>query len=612
MPRWLILLVVFTAASRAIVALGDDPAAPRRIYLDEYLPESSLKTQLHPPRRAKFPCVNVHFHPGKLNASQVDEAVAVMDEANVAVSVSLDGHASSKFAEHSHALLDRHPNRFVVFVRMDYVGDGQTDDPKSWDVTKPDFGVRMADRLTEAVRQGASGLKLLKSLGLTIRDADGKLIAPDDPRFDPVWQRAGELGIPVIWHCADPVAFFRPIDERNERHEELSRQLDWSFHGGDFPKHQDLIDARNRVIERHPSTTFICAHFADVPEDLEKLGGYLDRSPNMFVEFGARISELGRQPFTARAFFLKYPDRILFGTDGVPPATELVPHFQMLETRDEYFPYEDDPFPPQGSWRIYGLDLPDDVLRQVYFENAARIIPGVKSALEKYGEAHPEAAAQLKKGSRSPARWEKEIAKFDEEDRKGFRTGGVLFVGSSSIRLWDLEKSFPGKSYVNRGFGGCEASDVLHFTRRIVLPRKPDVVVFYAGDNDIASGKTAVRCADDFAAFAAMIHQELPKTHIVYLPVKASLSRWKLFHRQRAANTLIESICIDDPLAEYVDLVTPMLGADGTPEPTLFLDDGLHLNDKGYELWTSRLAPLLNDLAARPAADAGSSPDARQ
>lgn len=607
MARRLISLLAAAVVCTSPAAKGDEPPKPRRIYLDEYRPESSLKTALEAPRSAKFPCVNVHFHPGKLTAAQIDAAVAAMDETNVAVSVSLDGQASAKFSEHSHALLDRHPGRFVVFVRMDYVGDGRADDPRTWDVTKPEFGQRMADRLSEAVRLGACGLKLPKSLGLTIRGADGKLISPDDARFDAVWQRAGELGIPVIWHCADPVAFFRPLDERNERYEELSRHFDWSFHGGDFPKHQDLIDARNRVIERHPKTQFICAHFADIPEDLEKLGGYLDRYPNMAIEFGARISELGRQPFTARDFFLKYPDRILFGTDGVPPVSELVPHFQMLETRDEYFPYEDGEIPPQGFWRIYGLDLPDDVLRQVYFENAARIIPGVKAALDEYGKARPEAAAQLKKGSRSPARWEKDIATFEDEDRKGFKPGGVLFVGSSSIRLWDLEKSFPGQGYVNRGFGGCEASDVLHFARRIVLPRKPDVIVYYAGDNDIASGKTAVRCADDFSAFVQAVHKELPKTRIVYLPIKASLSRWKMYHRQRAANTLIESACIDDPLLKFVDLVAPMLVADGTPDPSLFRDDGLHLNDKGYELWTSRLAPILNDLTSQAPQAEGSS-----
>ena len=374
-------------ASFQPLVIADDPAGtgrPRRIYLDEFRPTSELKTPVHFVTRAKFPCVNVHTHPFKLSDAELDEMVAAMDAANIAVSVSLDGRAGPRFAEHLQRLNERHPDRFVVFVRMDYVGEGDEDDAATWDVQRPDFGVRMADRLTAAVRQGASGLKLLKDLGLSIRDRDGKLIPPDDPRFDPVWQRAGELQIPVLWHCADPVAFFRETSEKNERWEELYRHPEWSFHGGDFPSHQELIDARLSVIARHPETRFICAHMADIPEDLAQLSRQLDEHPNMNVEMAARISELGRQPYTARKFFLKHPDRILFGTDGVPPLSELDPHWRFLETWDEYFPYEDNPFPPQGLWNIYGIGLPDDVLKKVYHENAARLIPGVQRRLDRY------------------------------------------------------------------------------------------------------------------------------------------------------------------------------------------------------------------------------------
>jgi len=437
------------------------PQPPRRLYLDEFRPRSQLRVPQHRLTRAKFPCVNVHFHPEKLSAAELDEHVQVMDDANIAVSVSLDGRIGTKFGEHLASLTARHPKRFVAFVRMDYVGEGKLDDPKTWDLHKPGFGARMADHLSEAVRQGASGLKLLKSLGLTLRNLEGKLIAPDDPRFDPIWERAGELKIPVIWHCADPRAFFDPIDERNERWEELYRHPEWSFHGGDFPKFDDLVAARMRVVAKHPKTTFILAHFADLPDDLKTLGGYLDNYPNAYVEFAGRIAELGRQPTTAREFFLKYQDRILFGTDGVPPTTELVPHFQMLETRDEYFPYEDNPFPPQGFWNIYGLDLPDDVLRQVYFENAIRIIPGVREAVEAYAASKdPALAKSIAAGIRGPARWESAMKRFDQENAAGeAKPGGVLFVGSSSIVRWKLEESFPGKGYINRGFGGSQASE---------------------------------------------------------------------------------------------------------------------------------------------------------
>ena len=362
------------------------PEGPRRIYLDEFRPRSELKSPQHLVTRAKFPCINVHTHPFRLSDAKLDEMVAAMDAANIAVSVSLDGRAGPRFGEHLQRLDTQHPGRFVVFVRMDYIGDGDEDVPVTWDVQRPDFGLRMADRLTVAVRQGARGLKLLKNLGLRVRDIEGELIPPDDPRFDPVWQRAGELGVPVLWHCADPVAFFRPIDERNERWEELFRHPEWSFYGDEFPSHQELIDARLRVIARHPKTTFICAHMADIPEDLAQLGRQLDEHPNMHVEIAARVAELGRQPYTARKFFLKYADRILFGTDGVPPLSELDPHWRFLETWDEYFHYEDNPFPPQGFWNICGLGLPDDVLRTVYYENAARLIPGVQERLDQYIE----------------------------------------------------------------------------------------------------------------------------------------------------------------------------------------------------------------------------------
>ncbi len=386
----------------AILLLGvttlraEDAPASKRIYLDEFRPRPELRVEEHLLTRAKFPCVNVHSHPGKLSDAEVAEMVKVMDESNIAVSVSLDGQAGPRFPEQLERVSGKYPGRFVLFVRMDYIGEGNPDDPATWELHRPDFGVRMADKLSEAVKLGAGGLKLLKDLGLQHKDAAGKLIAPDDPRFDPVWQRAGELGVPVLWHCADPVAFFRENNVQNERWEELHRHPEWSFHDVDLrhlppptklpqgvpAAHRQLIEARNRVIARHPKTTFLCAHMADLPEDLAQLDEYLTQYPNMNVEISARVSELGRQPYTARKFFLKHSDRILFGTDGVPPMTELIPHWRFLETFDENFPYEDNPFPPQGLWNIDGIGLPDEVLKKVYSENAVRLIPAVKRVLE--------------------------------------------------------------------------------------------------------------------------------------------------------------------------------------------------------------------------------------
>lgn len=393
------MIAIFAAILGALfcrTACTEDPLANRRIYLDEFRPKAELRAEEHLLTRAKFPCVNVHTHPDSLPDDEVAEMVQVMDSSNIAVSVSLDGKAGPKLTEQLQRFSVKYPGRFVIFVRMDFIGDGNPDDPSTWVMHRPDFGLRMADKLSEAVKLGAGGLKLLKDLGLKHKDLQGRLIAPDDKRFDPVWQRAGELGVPVLWHCGDPVAFFRKGDATNERWEELHRHPEWGFQDVDLSHlppptelpagvpaaHRQLIEARNRVIARHRKTQFICAHMADIPEDLALLERYLTQYPNMHVEISARVSELGRQPYTARKFFLKHADRILFGTDGVPPLSELDPHWRFLETFDENFPYEDNPFPPQGFWNIHGIGLSDEVLRKVYSENAARLIPAVKRALE--------------------------------------------------------------------------------------------------------------------------------------------------------------------------------------------------------------------------------------
>jgi predicted TIM-barrel fold metal-dependent hydrolase len=401
MVRLAVVLMALVSALSCASTFSQETSSPsksgsRRIYLDEFRPKAELRAEEHLLTRARFPCVNVHSHPGTLSDEAIAEMVQVMDASNIAVSVSLDGQVGSRLTEQLQRFTVKYPGRFVIFVRMDFVGDGDPEDPATWAMHRPNFGAWMADQLSESVKLGAGGLKLLKDLGLKHKDLSGRLIAPDDKRFDPIWQRAGELGVPVLWHCADPVAFFRDGDLTNERWEELHRHPEWSFRDvdlshlpppADLPPgvpaaHRQLIEARNRVIARHPKTQFICAHMADIPEDLALLDRYLSTFPNMHVEISARVSELGRQPYTARKFLLKHSDRILFGTDGVPPISELDPHWRFLETFDENFPYEDNPFPPQGFWNIHGIGLPDEVLRKVYSENAARLIPPVKRALE--------------------------------------------------------------------------------------------------------------------------------------------------------------------------------------------------------------------------------------
>ncbi len=258
------------------------------------------------------------------------------------------------------------PTRFSVFVQP------------WWNrLREPGYPQFQADEIVKAQRLGARGLKILKTLGLRLRENvdSGPLVAVDDRRFDPMWEVCGALRIPVAIHTSDPEAFFLPVDRFNERYDELRVHPRWSCYGKDFPSNESLQKARCRVMARHPSTQFVCLHVADA-ENLDYVSHCMDAYPNMHVDIAARIAELGRQPRKARAFFDRYQDRILFGTDsvGVPDKLFYEPHFRFLETEDEYFPYSEDGSMPQGRWNIYGLGLPDPILRKVYYENAARLL----------------------------------------------------------------------------------------------------------------------------------------------------------------------------------------------------------------------------------------------
>lgn len=362
-----------------------DGRGGRDLALDQFRPRSMLKLEEHPTRMAKFPVVDVHFH-GRIKlprtAEALDDYVRIMDEQNIAVSVSLDGHWGDEIDEHLRFLTERHPGRFVVFANIDWQGAGRADEPAAWACNQPDFAQQVVERLRDAAHRGACGIKIFKQFGLGYRNADGSLIKIDDPRFDPIWQACGELKLPILIHVADPAAFFEPIDQYNERWEELNRHPEWSFHGPGWPRREELLEAFIAVVARHPQTTFIGAHVAGNAEDLRAVGAWLDKHANLYVEIAARIAELGRQPYTARKFVLAHADRILFGTDGPRTRERLYPHWRMLETWDEYFPYADEPFPPQGLWNIDGLGLPDDVLRKVYHENACRVIPAVRPLVE--------------------------------------------------------------------------------------------------------------------------------------------------------------------------------------------------------------------------------------
>jgi predicted TIM-barrel fold metal-dependent hydrolase len=336
--------------------------------------------ETHVPR-SRFPVIDFHTHitsggrgdPNRIQISlQPTECIAVMDRKNIQTMVSLTGSYGAALRDAVVKLSEAHPGRFVVFTEP------------AWNrAFEPGYPKSQAGMIEDAQKAGAKGLKVLKTLGLYLREpATNKLVRIDDPRFDPMWDTVGALRMPVAIHTSDPEAFFLPIDRFNERWEELHAHPNWSFHGKDFPSNRELQEARRNVMRRHPRTQFVCLHVAD-SEDLGYVSECLDSHPNMHVDIAARIGELGRQPRIARKFFDKYQDRIVFGTDAsagtsTPQQTFGDPlyeiYYRFLETEDDYFDYAPAPVPPQGRWRIYGIGLPESILRKVYHDNAARLI----------------------------------------------------------------------------------------------------------------------------------------------------------------------------------------------------------------------------------------------
>lgn len=375
---WSILPAALTAQTH------ESGANATELKLSEFRPEPQLKVAQSDVQRAKFPVVDVHTHFGirlRHDPEQLDEFVRLMDRNNIAMCISLDGRLGHQLDEHIRYLWKDNRDRFLIFANLDWQGDGTAAQPETWACNQSDFAHRTVLELESAAQRGISGLKIFKSFGLSYRNADGSLIAIDDPRFDPIWAACGDLGLPVIMHTADPSAFFEPLDPTNERYEELSRHPDWHFPADRFPARAELHAARDRLFARHPETTFIAAHLGNDGEDLQQTARLLEDHPNVVVEFASRIAELGRQPFTARKFLMDYQDRVLFGTDGPQPEKRLRLYWRFLETDDEYFPYSEKDFPPQGFWRIYGVALPDEVLKKIYHGNASRVIPGVAQRL---------------------------------------------------------------------------------------------------------------------------------------------------------------------------------------------------------------------------------------
>ena len=392
--RWLESMGMFFVASRLRRAsITSPPAVPegagKPLQLADFQPRSMLHVPETKVPRSRYPVIDIHTHLSFAAKTEngvgigeemkylapVEAVLPLMDRKNIRVMVNLTGGVGNGLEETIRKFQRPYPERFVVFTEP------------WWERTnQPEYSKFQADEIVRAHQAGARGLKVLKTLGLYLREgiSKGPLVKIDDPRFDAMWETCGSLGMPVAIHVSDPEAFFLPIDRFNERFEELDNHPDWSFYGGDFPSNRELLEARNRVLARHPKTQFIVLHVGNDAENLPYVAECMDRLPNMYVELGARIGELGRQPRMARKFFEKYQDRILFGTDAVPHGTDTPQqifvdelyeiYYRFLETEDEYFDYAPAQVPPQGRWRIYGLGLPDGILKKVYYENAARLL----------------------------------------------------------------------------------------------------------------------------------------------------------------------------------------------------------------------------------------------
>ena len=333
----------------------------------DWKPKSQMIVKETKVMQPKFPVIDIHNHLRQLD--KTGHYLEEMDKAGVWKCVSLDATSENDFyLKHLKASQSVSKERFLLFFRPDFSR-----------IDEPNFGFNEAKRLEEAVKMGVRGLKIRKGLGLEDRDKTGNLIKVDDPRIDPIWEKCAELGIPVIIHVTDPKAFHTPIDQYNERYDELAERPEWGFSGPQFPTKEEILEARNRVFKKHPNTIFIATHMANLPEELGRVAMWLEEYPNMYVDINARISELGRQPYTARRFMIKYQDRVLFGTDTPCNAEAYRVYYRFLETDDEYF----DPTPAhkqQGRWMIYGLYLPDEVLEKIYNKNAIKILNQFKGA----------------------------------------------------------------------------------------------------------------------------------------------------------------------------------------------------------------------------------------
>ncbi len=333
----------------------------------DYKPKSTLVVPEHPVKRAKFPVIDIHSHqPAPISAAQMDQVVAGMDALNLQVLVNASGATGDRLVKSIAAInATRHKGRMVMFTNINFQNVG------------PGYGAATAKQLEADVKAGALGLgEIMKGFGLRSRRTDGTRLKIDDPELDPIWETAARLKIPVLIHTGEPQEFFEPIDYDNERWLELALFADRRNPPTQSPRFEELMAERDRLFRKHPKTTFVVAHFGWHANNLGRLGTMLDEMPNLYVETGAILAELGRQPRAAHDFFVKYQDRVIFGKDTYQP--DEFPYFwRTFETADEYFDYYRD---YHAFWKLYGMALPDAVLKKLYYQNVLKITPGLSAA----------------------------------------------------------------------------------------------------------------------------------------------------------------------------------------------------------------------------------------
>ncbi len=340
---------------------------------EAYNPTSTLVVPEHPIERAKYPFIDVHSHQWNVTKDRIAQLVTEMDQINMGVMVNLSGRGFSSgdigSQEYLKAMVDRFdgeaPGRFIVFTNVSFAN-----------IDGPNWTEDAVRQLETDVANGANGLKIYKSLGLSYTDSNGQRIKINDPRIDPIWAKCGELGIPVLIHSADPAPFWEAMDEKNERWLELKLRPGRKRDENNPAPFDTLIAEQHDVFRKHPGTSFINAHMGWTANNLDQAAEWLEKYPNMYFGIGAVIAEFGRQPRSARAFFEKYQNRLLFGKDAYNKQ-EFYTYFRVLETEDEYFPYYKK---YHAFWRMYGLGLSDEVLKKVYYKNALRVIPNIDSS----------------------------------------------------------------------------------------------------------------------------------------------------------------------------------------------------------------------------------------